>query len=286
MTDHITELLPLYALGALTDEEYGQVETYLEEHPEAEHTLFAYTQIVEQLPMENKLVEPNPDVKKALMARVQADLATPQPKEPSTSFWQHIRTRLLAPKAPAIFVPTVPVLLGLLLLLLWRNGSVVRQLNGTITEQETTIGEQQAIIAEQQETINQQQTTIANQMDEFEQQMAALSVYTAVNAQIIPVASTGVLEDATGKLTFDPDSGRAVLDVVALADDPETVYQLWFITDGTPLPSNTFDVAEDGSGRLIVSTAVPPTFEAIGISIEPPGGSEQPTGDIVLLGET
>src|SRR5512147_2046765 len=82
----IEELLPFYALDALSDEERQLVEGYLAEHPEARQQIEEMSQAASALPYSVTPVEPSSDAKRALMARVAADaeahsLVSPQ-REP------------------------------------------------------------------------------------------------------------------------------------------------------------------------------------------------------------
>ena len=69
----IEELLPFYALDALTDEERGLVEGYLREHPEARQLVDEMRNTASALPLSVSPVEPAPRTKQALMARVAVD---------------------------------------------------------------------------------------------------------------------------------------------------------------------------------------------------------------------
>ena len=80
------------------------------------------------------------------------------------------------------------------------------------------------------------------------------------------------------------DGDAAFLVVSALGELPAgRQYQVWRINGGTPQGVGLFSSA--GSGEQIFT--FPPALtdaDAIGISIEPAGGSLAPTGPIVLLG--
>ncbi|MGH2541487.1 MAG: anti-sigma factor domain-containing protein, partial [Ardenticatenaceae bacterium] len=64
-------------------------------------------------------------------------------------------------------------------------------------------------------------------------------------------------------------------------------YQLWLIpADGAPVPAGLLVV--EGAQPSSQDIAVPPgaqDYAAVGVSVEPSGGSPAPTGPIVLLGE-
>jgi hypothetical protein len=97
---------------------------------------------------------------------------------------------------------------------------------------------------------------------------------------------TTVQPQAYGQLIADPNSTSAVMVVTRLAPlQTGIVYQVWLIQGDTPTSAGLLTVDADGQGvLLLISEATIGSFDALGISIEPEGGSQQPTGDIVVLG--
>jgi anti-sigma factor RsiW len=73
MDPRIEELLPFYALDALSDDEKKLVESYLAEHPEARTQMEDLQSGASALPYSVSAVEPPRHVKEALMRRVTAD---------------------------------------------------------------------------------------------------------------------------------------------------------------------------------------------------------------------
>src|ERR1051325_11616947 len=73
MDKDIVELLPFYALDALTEEERELVEGYLTEHPEARRQVEEMSNTAALLPLSVSAVEPPPHAKEALMKRVSSD---------------------------------------------------------------------------------------------------------------------------------------------------------------------------------------------------------------------
>jgi hypothetical protein len=113
-----------------------------------------------------------------------------------------------------------------------------------------------------------------------------LALLTTPAAETVTIAGTEHQPDARGRLVMDPGTRSAVLIASGLAPlASDQVYQLWLIYGQQPMPAGTFRVDRTGQAVLIVppDTAVAP-LDAVGVSIEPEDGSEQPTGDIVLLG--
>ncbi|MBA3530956.1 MAG: anti-sigma factor [Ardenticatenales bacterium] len=74
--------------------------------------------------------------------------------------------------------------------------------------------------------------------------------------------------------------------LAALPDDQS--YQLWLIpAEGDPVPAGLLTVKEGAPGVQTISIPVgAQDFAAVGVSVEPAGGSPAPTGPIVLLGKS
>ena len=84
----------------------------------------------------------------------------------------------------------------------------------------------------------------------------------------------------------NPSSQSAVLDVTGLPPlEPGKTYQVWLIANA-PVSAGLLTVDANGQGVLIItSTESIGSFKSLGISVEPAGGSPQPTGDIVVLSD-
>jgi anti-sigma-K factor RskA len=106
----------------------------------------------------------------------------------------------------------------------------------------------------------------------------------AAGASVSSLAGTEAAPGARGTLVKDPAGGRAFLLVSRLPDLPaDQEYQIWRIKGNVPMGVGTFSPTDPGEQLLIVGTDFTGA-DAIGISIEPRGGSLAPTGPIVLLG--
>lgn len=73
MDEHLEELFPFYALGALSDDEKAQVEAYVAVNRAAQGRLADACQITSALPYAAKPVRPSPQVKMALLNRISAE---------------------------------------------------------------------------------------------------------------------------------------------------------------------------------------------------------------------
>lgn len=87
-------------------------------------------------------------------------------------------------------------------------------------------------------------------------------------------------EAITASLNRDGDAATLhVEDAPQPAGDD--VYQVWVQRDGGMSPSSTFDVSGDGSGEAVVDEPLEGA-EAVLVTTEPLGGSEQPTSEPLL----
>jgi len=99
------------------------------------------------------------------------------------------------------------------------------------------------------------------------------------------LAGTGPAPGARARVFLDPLTGRALLfayDLPLL--QPDDVYELWAIRDGTPRAAGTFRAGAEGRARLeIADRALLKDVEALAVTVEPAPGTEAPTGDMVLI---
>lgn len=102
----------------------------------------------------------------------------------------------------------------------------------------------------------------------------------------IPLQASGAAPQASGFVLIGEDGRNGALVVDRLPPlDPAWQYQLWLIRDGHRTSGAVFSTDEMGYRGLQIE-APDSLFEysAVDISIEPAGGSPQPTGEQVLGG--
>lgn len=259
MDKRIEELLPFYALGALTDEEGEIVEAYLREHPEARRQLEEMGSAASVLPYGLASVEPLPHVKDALMKRVEANVEVreraskrKQAESPRERRWAALFS------AFSLGVASVAVIWAVAL-----NIQLTR-----LQREVSLLGE-----------------ALAAQTNALEQINAKLPDTSP--AVTVSLNGTEAQPRAHGQLIADPNSQSAVLVIAGLSKlETGKTYQVWLIDADGPVSAGLLAVDANGQGVLIVTTDLTISeFDALGISIEPDGGSKQPTGEIVVLSD-
>jgi len=102
----------------------------------------------------------------------------------------------------------------------------------------------------------------------------------------IPLSAVDATSDATGFIIVSGDGDNGALVVDGLPPlDADRQYQLWLIRDGERTSGAVFSTDEENYGgtRVRVAGSLLEYF-AVDVTIEPTGGSSQPTGVAVLGG--
>jgi anti-sigma-K factor RskA len=137
---------------------------------------------------------------------------------------------------------------------------------------------------------------LAARLEAQQREILVLSESLATQSELMRILATPRLLTASlapqtgrtgsARVVVDPDSGEAALVISELPPiASEQVYELWAIRgEGAPEPAGLF-VGEGASRTVRLPDVADPTqVTAFAVSIEPAGGSPQPTGPIVLIG--
>jgi len=261
MDPRIEDLLPFYALDALTDEERELVESYLAEHPEAREQINDLHSGASALPYGISPVQPPPQVKEVLMKRVRADAEArvrpsrqiPQPTSRRGSWFENIFQIL------SLGVAAVTIVWAILL--------------------NTQVSRLQAEISGIHETLAKQANTL--------EQILVNLPKSPSNVITVSLKGTNVEPGAHGQLIANPKEQSAVLIISGLPKlEANKTYQVWLISGAGPVSAGLLSIDENGQGVVIVTSSESiGSFQSVGISVEPEGGSPQPTGDIVVLSD-
>ena len=275
MDEHIEELFPFYAMGAVTDEEKAEVEAYVQADPAAQARLEAALTAADNLAFLAEPMTPAAPVKANVLAYARrrprlSTAAAPSPAVASPPWWQRLRQSVAVPIFAGLATVTA------ILLFIW-----VLSLQTTISRLENQVAGLQPL----ETAVPELQSQVQILQRALEQQNEILDVVAAGNG--LPVLGTEVQPEATGQLVVGPDGRTAVLFVSALPTLPsDQTYQLWLIGDEGPVSEGLFMVNEAGVGILEVEADVPVlSYTGVGVSVEPEGGSPQPTGAIVMHGD-
>jgi anti-sigma-K factor RskA len=236
---NIETLLAGYALNALDPEQRTAVETHLDSCQACREKLAVYQAINEGLAYLPAPVNPPPSLRSQLIEKT-----TPAPsKRSQPKRWHSLRPRILQFSA-----------LAAILLLVVFNLILLRNLNQFIDSQEN----------------------LAQQNQAYQAALALLSDPETLVAELDG-------EQANGTLIYDPDGDTAVLNVSGLKRlPPDQTYQVWLIKPTQERVSGGLFQASQEISQFVFHVIESPgplrEFNAVGVTIEPAGGSPGPTG--------
>ncbi len=134
-------------------------------------------------------------------------------------------------------------------------------------------------------TENAQTATLQAEVQHAQQIVGSLTDPTSVHVSLTVPKAPSL---PTARATYQPKGGTLLMLASNLAPLPsQKVYELWVIpaNGGAPIPAGTFTPDSHGGASVLIPAlhgAV--AAKALGITIEPAGGSATPTMPIVLAG--
>jgi len=264
-----------YALNALSAEERAAVEAKLGESESLRHEVTELADTAVLLGRAVAPVTPPPALKASIMDQIASmpqlpPLETPAPESDATATVTEIAPRQSASSSsepptsppvsaftpaerkaqsrwftkPAIAVASVAAVLGLVI-----GGGVLVN----------TLGESQ-------------------QSNQAADQLAAINAASDHQQAVAEIEGGG-----TATLLWSGELASAAMIVDGLAALPDDkVYELWFIGEETgPRPAGTFTVDADGTSWRVLDGEMH-AGDAVGVTVEPRGGSEAPTTDPIV----
>lgn len=122
--------------------------------------------------------------------------------------------------------------------------------------------------------------------EQLSRQRDALYVLMSPTLVERPLAGGEAAPNARGRVYIDPNRRQGMIVVSQLPRlAPDHSYQVWLRGKGGVVSAGLLRMDDRGTGYALLEATQPfDQFEAIGISLEPAGGSPQPTGPRMLLG--
>jgi anti-sigma-K factor RskA len=147
------------------------------------------------------------------------------------------------------------------------------------------------VIWKQEQQTRRQVTELTNRLAKTEGDLASerelLEAFASPDARLAELRGTASAPLASAKFGVNRYTGRAVLMAFNLPAPPAgKEYQLWYITDGKPLPGGVFKT--DGKGNGEMKGIVSPEGRAAGVfavTLEPQGGGLTPTSAPILVSQ-
>ena len=266
----LRDLAAAYALGALSPEETRAFETYLATSPEARQEVAELRETAALLALSAPNAEPAPALRARVLEAVSASKLRPQSPAPTAA-----PAPLRPTRRPSLFLWAA---LAAALLAAVGLGLRAARLADELARRSVQLAGRDSTIAEQARTLAAQGQRLATTD-------STLASLLSPGVQLVQLTANGD-PDPQIQLFWDRRRNTAVLHASKLRPVPAgRTYQLWFIKDGKPVPSVTFDVAPAGEA-LVPRVTVPSEgqISAAAVTEEPAGGSPQPTTPVLLVG--
>jgi anti-sigma-K factor RskA len=139
----------------------------------------------------------------------------------------------------------------------------------------------------QKELVVEKETTIRLLETEVERKSELLAILEARDVDLVLMDGLDVNPNGFGKVVWDKDNGQALLQVANMPKVPTAKeYQLWFVINNQPFSAGVFTVNDPSKDNFFKIQELNQSANqgAFAITLEPEGGSPQPTGDMYMLG--
>ncbi len=257
--ESVRDLAAAYALGALSPDEAGPYEAFLATSPEAQREVAEMRDVAALLALGQSEAAPSADLRQRVMARIGQGAVTPIGRGAGSA---PARTRV-PPLYWGVLAASLIVAAGYA----WSLGGLRRD------------------VASLQQSVATSEATLAERQRELESREATLNSILEPGVKLYQLTASGDPEPGV-QLFWDQQRNTAIINSYRLKPAPSgREYQLWFIKDGKPVPSVTFK--PDAGGRARIEKIRVPAgggVSAAAVTVEPAGGSQQPTTKPILVG--
>jgi anti-sigma-K factor RskA len=260
--DSVQDLAAAYALGALSPDEVTRFEAYLATSPEAQREVAELRDVAALLALGQDEVAPSPDLRDQVLARVSRQKIEPISRGVDVGLAPAGRGRV-PPLYWGALAASVVIAAGLG----WKS----TQLRKDMVALRETVASAQATLAERQRRLEQREATINSIFEP--------------GVKLYQLTASGDPEPGV-QLFWDQKRNTAIIHGFRLKQIPGgREYQLWFIKDGKAIPSVTFKPEPTGHAMVEqIPVPIGGALNAAAITVEPEGGSQQPTSTPILVG--
>ncbi len=279
-TEAYQETAALYALGALSQHEARSFERHLREGcPVCETELAEFEEVVGELGLASPTVIPSPHLRDLLSNRI----ATERQEDSAPNMVTIERTprdRDLSPKRHSSTLAYLPwavaasfAILALVSIFAWRQAA----------DKSSSLDNDLAMARNQVGDLREQLLEKTQKSNQIASINAALKT---PGTRVLTLAGQPPAPGSSANIYWDVKDNQWVVEA-NLPPAPEgKVYQLWFVTADAKISAGTFKPDSEGHGFAVVH--VPSDLKqlaAAAITLEPEGGSEQPTMPIYAVGK-
>lgn len=270
-TEKFEQLCAGYVLYTLDEAERQEFEQMLANASEEERTLYQEIySIANQLAFTVKGNEPNPAIKEELMSHIRSDAEEIEQKDSSAA--KEITKETEEPNDGldwfSLAVAASFALLIITLSLIFYSFSLSSDIN------------------ELESKIEQQETQISQLQDDLREKEEMLSILGASEVEMVELRGMQANPNGYGKVIWNENQQLLLQASNLPAVSQGREYQLWVLTADNPISAGVFAVNEETNNffQFDLSGDTFQSANGFAVTMEPEGGSQQPTGDMYLMG--
>jgi anti-sigma-K factor RskA len=272
-------LLGSYALGMTTEEESALVEAALLDCPDLVGELADYNAITDTMLYDVRQTAPPATLRASILAAADAQPASqkrPTQKAKELTVIERWRRMILSPVGAAAALALIALIVTNSLWL-----SETQRLRTDNRQLYYDMGH-----------LEEENAYLAGQVQGAQNLVRALGTDRGGRAhfatEAISQGDTTPSAELAWTIGATDDIWVVLFSVENLPALQDAVYQLWLRheEDDSIISIGTFEVDEEGRGTIIFEIDEPVgSFASAGVTIEPPGGSPQPTGEVAIRGD-
>ena len=260
-------ILELYVLGDVTPDEKAQVEEMALKHPAIKAELDEIERSMELFAEENA-IEPAEELRGRVLGSILTNLGDDRIFAPTAAEVKNNVIAMPQPKANSFYKYAFAACLALLI----ASGFALISLYNKLQQSNTQL------VAMQQ---NNQH--LANQVNYIEPQ---LRVFRDTSFKFLKLQGTVHAPKAALTMAWSPVKHKVMIDMGSVkmpANDKDHQYQLWAIVAGKPVDLGVFDENPDSTDMKEMKTIAAVSADAFAVTLEPRGGSVNPTMDQMMV---
>jgi anti-sigma-K factor RskA len=264
--DEIKELAPLYVIGALDDESSSAVESSLRDAtPEQQQEIAQWYEVAALLPQALPDQAPPEGLKDRLLARIAGE-AQETPIEIAVK--QSV-VEELADRAEQKILPFAP------------RRSESKTARWLLIAATALLAFTSTYLFRQNAKLAREREEIAQELDAWKQKVDEI---VSPTTKVIAMAGDAAPQ-ANAKVIWDTKTQQWIIYIFDLPAPPsDKDYQLWYVTKDAKISAAVFRT--DEAGRTVLKLTLPANalagLAATAITLEPKGGSIQPTSKLYL----
>ena len=279
--DEVKEIAPLYVIGALDERTAHDVEVALQDASvEQQRVVARWRDVVALLPQALPIQTPPDDLRERLLNRI-AEESQQTPIEIAVEESTLMEMAELNGKKTLPFVQPRRVesktmrwmLIAATVLLAFTSGYFYKQ-KADFARERNDLARERDDIARERNSLSEELASLKEQVDDI------------VSPKTRVIAMVGdETPQANAKLVWDTKAQRWAIYIFDLPAPPsDKDYQLWYVTTNAKISATVFRT--DSLGRTVLKLTLPPDalagLAATAVTLEPRGGSPQPTGKFYL----